>query len=215
MRGRCGTINGFGRRWRAAGTLTSKDPVREGRIVANVHSTSNSIEVREVPGAPGYLVSRDGRVYCWLAWQNQPIGKVRLLRFTTAGAGYLAFSCSRLGRIRRMLVHRAVALAFLPAPEPGQTYVRHLNGNRLDNRVENLAWGTPTDNSRDALRHGRTPRGQRNGMSKLNPETIRAIRKAATGPAPLSYRQLAKQYGLALGTVGRIIRREMWGHVED
>jgi hypothetical protein len=46
-------------------------------------------------------------------------------------------------------------LAFVGAPGPGQTVTRHLNGDPADNRLANLAWGTPRENGRDTVRHGR------------------------------------------------------------
>jgi len=45
------------------------------------------------------------------------------------------------GKRTQVAVHRAVLLAFVGPPEPGEV-CRHLNGNPRDNRVENLAWGT-------------------------------------------------------------------------
>jgi len=51
------------------------------------------------------------------------------------------------------LVHRMVAMAFHGLPEPDQE-VRHLNGKQTDNRVENLAWGSRSENSVDQVRHG-------------------------------------------------------------
>lgn len=50
-----------------------------------------------------------------------------------------------LGRKNHMLVHRAVALAFI-GPQPDGMEVLHLNGIPDDNRVENLKWGTRSEN---------------------------------------------------------------------
>lgn len=41
-------------------------------------------------------------------------------------------------------------------PRPGPGYeVRHLNGDPTDNRLQNIAWGTKSENAQDTLRHGR------------------------------------------------------------
>lgn len=67
-------------------------------------------------------------------------------------------------RIREDLTHRLVAEAFLLNPD-NLPVVRHLNDVKTDNRAENLAWGTHSDNMDDALRNGR----QRNqNMSKTH-----------------------------------------------
>lgn len=52
-------------------------------------------------------------------------------------------------------VHRLVVEAFeQPKPSP-QSVARHLNGDHLDNRAENLTWGTCRENTADMIRHGR------------------------------------------------------------
>lgn len=53
-------------------------------------------------------------------------------------------------------VHRLVALAFLPNPN-NPPIVRHLDDDRHNNHVSNLAWGTQMDNRRDAALNGRAP----------------------------------------------------------
>jgi len=46
-------------------------------------------------------------------------------------------------------VHRLVCAAHCgPPPTPAHSQVHHLDGNPSDNRPENLAWATPSDNTR-------------------------------------------------------------------
>lgn len=67
--------------------------------------------------------------------------------------GYEAVSLSRREK-KRGYIHHLVLLAFV-GPKPDGLVVRHINGDRLDNRLENLAYGTYSDNNQDTVRHGR------------------------------------------------------------
>jgi hypothetical protein len=84
------------------------------------------------------------------------------------------------GRIARHLVHRLVLLTFRSGPSPGQV-CRHLNGNPVDNRLENLVWGTISENVQDRLTHGYVyPRGCENPNYRhgrcSTPESYKAYR---------------------------------------
>ena len=57
------------------------------------------------------------------------------------------------GKQKRMRVHRMVALTFIPNPD-NKPYVNHKNGNRSDNRVDNLEWVTPSENIQHAVKTG-------------------------------------------------------------
>jgi hypothetical protein len=54
---------------------------------------------------------------------------------------------------REFMVHVLVMLAFA-GPCPDGHEVCHKNGDGLDNRLDNLYYGTPSQNTRDAIRHG-------------------------------------------------------------
>jgi len=105
-----------------------------------------------------------------------------------------------IGRIGNVKVHRAVCSAFHgPAPFPGAV-VMHLNENALDNRPENLKWGTQKENL-NAL-------GFRLKLSararKIEPEQAREIiQRVASGETQAS---LADQYGVAFQTISEICR---------
>ena len=85
------------------------------------------------------------------------------------------------------LVHRVIAMTFLgPCPE-GQE-VRHLNNDYLDNRVENLAYGTHLENTADTIRDERH-------AHRLNPDEVRCIRgRIASGETNT---RIAKDYGVS------------------
>jgi hypothetical protein len=69
---------------------------------------------------------------------------------------YPKVDLSRDGVSRTRPVHRLVGEAFL-GPRPLGLETRHLNGDGFDNRLENLCYGTHTENMQDAIAHGTHP----------------------------------------------------------
>lgn len=89
------------------------------------------------------------------------IARGKLLRGYIDRDGYRIVSLSSKGGVKQKFrAHRLVLEAFV-GPCPEGCLARHLNGNPLDNWVENLAWGTPTENSADMIRHGTFRRSTR------------------------------------------------------
>lgn len=67
--------------------------------------------------------------------------------------GYLGLSITVGGKNRRFKVHRLVAAAF-HGPPPPFADACHNNGDRRDNRAENLRWDTRGGNLSDKAKHG-------------------------------------------------------------
>ena len=106
-----------------------------------------------------YDVSSVGRVRTQariLTRRNGSPYRVRsaMLRPAISDQGYPHVKLCRPGRQLDAKVHLLVAEAF-HGPRPHRSaHCRHLDGDPANNRVENLAWGTATENSLDTVRHG-------------------------------------------------------------
>lgn len=69
------------------------------------------------------------------------------------GKGYMFLWLYQKSDRVRVYLHRLVAEAFIPNPENKPT-VNHINGDKTDNRVENLEWATYKENNVHAVAIG-------------------------------------------------------------
>lgn len=92
-----------------------------------------------------YKVSDTGEIWSIRSQRKlaTPVNKYR---------GYQEWTPKIDGKSRTMSVHMTVARAFLGDPQGRQ--IRHLNGIKTDNRIENLAYGTPKQNQNDRRKRG-------------------------------------------------------------
>lgn len=90
---------------------------------------------------------------------------------------------------KRIKVHHVIAELFI-GPRPEGLLVRHLDDDRENNCVSNLAYGTYKDNSQDAIRNGKVPIGN-DHWSRINPEKVPKGQNhySITNPEKLSRRE--------------------------
>lgn len=162
--------------------------------------------VRIVPEYPGLVISSDGRI-------QGPSG--RWLKGRLDKDGYRYFSGPRTGEMRRqstLFVHVVICTAF-HGPRPSVKHqVAHWNGDKTDNRPENLRWVTCAENHADKKRHGRTSAGVINPKAKLTEDQVREIRSLRARGARTN--DVAVLFGLDRHTVSRIVSGKLWGHVQ-
>lgn len=76
--------------------------------------------------------------------------KERIIRQNQVPSGHLYFSLNKGGKAKSKQVHKVVAEAFIPNPDPTRyTVVHHINRNPQDNRVENLMWMTKEEHAKE------------------------------------------------------------------
>jgi hypothetical protein len=105
-----------------------------------------------IPGYDSaYDVSDAGRVRSWKPWRNRPLPSV--LGAWPNGKGYPSLILMRDGRRVHEMVPHLVLRAFV-GPRPDGLVTRHLDGDKLNNALANLAYGTYSENMHDRVRHG-------------------------------------------------------------
>ena len=107
------------------------------------------------------------------------------------------------------LVHQLVMEAFV-GPRPHGMECRHLDGNPKNNRLENLCYGTPKQNSGDKYLHGTVINGEKSKSSKLTEEQVREI-KSLIGHE--TYDRISEKFGVSIAQISRIKTGKRWGHV--
>lgn len=95
----------------------------------------------------GYFVSNFGRVVRMRA------GVPWLLNGTLTAGGRTTVSLNISGRSQTNLVYRVEVCAFDGPPTPGRADVRHLDGDETNNRLDNLCWGSRSENMLDVVQH--------------------------------------------------------------
>jgi HNH endonuclease len=170
---------------------------------------TTSVEYCLIPGFPKSRVGMDGSVWSLKrgGWKRLRCGRDR--------DGYVTVEFSKNGKVNRWRVHRLVLELFV-GPRPEGMECRHLNGKPDDNRIENLTWGTRSENRHDAKRHGTNmggPKllGEDHPRAILTADKVRAMRLASqNGQACV---QISQDFGFSFICVWKAITRRTWKHI--
>lgn len=124
---------------------------------------------KAIPSMPGFEASSLGRVK---ALQHKNAGgqlrKEKILSGETNHSGYRLVRPFRDGKRHTLLVGRIVCEAFNGPPFDGAT-VDHVNGDKSDNKPNNLEWVTRAENTRRQNADGRgAPKGEKHPIAKLS-----------------------------------------------
>ncbi len=174
-----------------------------------------------IPGSSCYEASSLGRVRVWrtegpVFAGEVPDFKAQLLQSSPTQRGYLHVGVTLDGVERTMLVHRLVALAFLPNPE-NKPQVNHKNCRKQDNRLANLEWMTGKENMDHARKHrgvkSWAPRGSASGAAVLTEADVHFIRDSLKR-GTRTRKELAAKLKVSVRAVCKVANRKSWAHVK-
>jgi hypothetical protein len=107
------------------------------------------------------------------------------------------------------LVHRLIAQAFIPNPL-SKKQVNHKNGNKVDNRIENLEWVTQEENMQHAYDTGlKTYRPLHyKGKTGFQHNRSKAVRCVQTGQVFGSMSEAGRGLGIDISSVSWSLRHD-------
>lgn len=159
-------------------------------------------------GYPTYRVGTDGSVWSW-----RRVTQTWKRLVPSYNRGYPQhILCGKIVKRKSWLVHRLVLEAFV-GPKPRNRVCRHLDGNRRNNNLWNLCWGTHLENHNDKRIHGTTPAGEKNYGAKLKAEQVIEIRKMFREGRTRNY--ILAVYKISRCQLNKILTRFSWGHLPD
>jgi hypothetical protein len=186
--------------------LTTGEPPLNGEIWRDIPGYEGAYQVSSC----GRVRSLDRRVLCSDGDVHMYKGPV--LRPSLGRADYSIVTIGRRthGRRKTRYLHELILTAFAePRPFP-KAVARHLDGDKTNNAVNNLRWGTHKENCEDRDRHGRGQHGSQNPRAKLTEAAVCEIRRLHY---LVPHRELARRYRVSPSAVAHIHCRRSWTRV--
>ena len=161
---------------------------------------------KKIPNHSHYEISNTGKVRSWKVPRSKKIAlepKILKNKLNKKTGYYNVTIYDDSGILKTHYIHRLVAQTFMPTKDSKHTVVRHLDDNRLNNNVDNLAWGNQKDNAKDAILNGKIPVGVKAKQSKLSERDI--ILAARMRKEGLTHQQIADILGVARSVITALL----------
>ncbi len=169
-------------------------------------------EWREVPGWEGlYEASNRGQARSLKRKTPSGMRGGRLLKPFLRRDGYYEVYFSRDSQRTSWLVHRLVLTTFVgPCPEGMEAL--HGSTDKLDNRLENLQWGTRARNmGEDRVRDHQSNRGEHHGLTTITWADVLEIKRLLAEGRLYQY-EIADRFGVSKQTITNIKTGHTWAH---
>ncbi len=134
------------------------------------------------------------------------------LRPAKNSVGYLYCILYKNKRTRTVALHRIMLEAFTGTRGKGLE-AAHKNGDKYDNRIDNLYWATRQQNAKDKITHKCMPHGMNSHKAKLNDDQVLAIRLARKRGERAA--KIAARFKISTTHVYSICNLDSWAHLQS
>jgi hypothetical protein len=156
---------------------------------------------------------KDMEEYFWVSNLGKVKSRRGVLKAGPAKNGYVRVHLNVRGFCKiNKVVHRLVAVAFIPNPEEFLE-VNHKDGVKTNNRSDNLEWTTNQGNMDHAKRMGLVWKHERHFSAKLTINDVKKIREIYS-KGGIGQRELAKIYGVTRNAIKSAILEKTWKGIE-
>jgi len=163
---------------------------------------------KDIEGYNGnYQINEFGEIY---SKRRRGSGGIVLAQHCNS-SGYKRVTLRKGQEKKDVFVHRLVAETFLPH-DNDKTCVNHIDGNKLNNALENLEWCTYSENMKHAIENGldHIPKlsGENHPNSKLKLSDVLKIKKSKNKNVKASI--IAKEYNVTPEQIYNIWNGKQW-----
>ena len=146
---------------------------------------------KKIKNHNNYSVSEKGEI------RNDLSGKIKSA-YVCKGNGYYYVDLWENNKCKKMQLHRIIAEAFIPNPEDKPT-VDHVDGDRKNNRIDNLRWATYSEQNSRFNTHG--VRSEKIYAEKKNGEKIYFNQIS----------EAAKYFGCTISNISQMLKKGTFG----
>lgn len=148
-----------------------------------------------------YIFYEDGTIISTLSGKtiSKRIGKT----------GYYLVNLCINHKCKTFSFHRLIAKLFIENPK-NLPCVNHIDGNKLNNSLNNLEWVTFSENAKHAIKNGLAiiRKGVLTKNGRFSEDDIKNIRKLSENNIPA--RKIAEKYNVSKSTIQQIIWRKTY-----
>lgn len=173
---------------------------------------------KRIENYPLYYVSNFGRVKSderkvrYVHYCGKEMFRIRKSKILSLAKGFYALvGLKNEGeRQKTRLVHRLVAEAFIEN-DKNKPFVNHKDGNKLNNRVENLEWCTYRENTDHAVANDLVAFGSRACKTKLAEQEVYQIKHLIYKGYSCKY--ISMMFGVSISTISCIKKGKNWRRI--